>query len=262
MKLVGVKFGKGERVGYFSPSDLELRKGDLVVIDTERGPALGAVVTLSEKEQLKLFKRSVHEVIRKATNEDVEASDELRKKEREALKLCLRLIGELALPMKLVEVEYLLNGSKVTFYFTAEQRVDFRELVRRLAAQLKIRIEMRQIGVRDEAKMIGGMGYCGRNLCCTTFMQDFELVSIKMAKEQNLPLNPAKISGLCGRLMCCLAFEVDAYQELKRNLPKVGKRITTKYGEGKVIRQNLLLQTVTLELSSGGIITVKADELR
>jgi cell fate regulator YaaT (PSP1 superfamily) len=158
-------------------------------------------------------------------------------------------------------VEYLLDGSKVIFYFTAEHRVDFRQLVRRLAAQMKTRIEMRQIGVRDEAKMVGGLGFCGRELCCSSFLQDFDLVSIKMAKEQQLPLNPAKISGLCGRLMCCLSFEAEAYQELKKNLPKVGKRITTKYGEGKVLRQNLLLQTITLELANGGVITIKTSEL-
>jgi len=261
MRLVGVKFGKGVRVHRFQARDLELEKGDLVVVDTENGITLGTVITPPKEERLGFFKWSIREVVRKATAEDVEARERLREKEKEAFERCWRLIGDLELPMKLVEVEYLLNGSKVIFYFTADRRVDFRELVRRLAAQLKMRIEMRQIGVRDEAKMIGGVGPCGHELCCTTFLQDFELVSIKMAKDQNLPLNPAKISGLCGRLMCCLSFEVDTYQELKKNLPKVGKRITTKYGEGKVIRQNLLLQTITLEMNSGGVITIKADEL-
>ncbi len=261
MKLVGVELEKNGQVHKFQAGDLKLEKGDLVVVGAEQGISLGTVVTPPQEEKVGLFKRSVPEVIRKATAKDIKEREKWRKKENEAFKLCLRLIGEMKLPMKLVEVEYLLDGSKAIFYFTAEHRVDFRQLVRRLAAQLKMRIEMRQIGVRDEAKMIGGIGFCGRELCCTTFLQDFELVSIKMAKEQHLPLNPAKISGLCGRLMCCLAFEVDAYQELKKNLPKVGKRITTKHGEGKVIRQNLLLQTITLELASGGVLTIKTDEL-
>ena len=261
MKLVGVELEKNGRLHYFKAGNLQLEKGDLVVVDAGKGITLGTIVTPSKEEKGGFFKRLVREVIRKATPEDIKTREKWHKKEKEAFALCLRLIGELKMPMKLVEVEYLLDGSKVIFYFTAEHRVDFRQLVRRLAAQLKMRIEMRQIGVRDEAKMVGGMGFCGRELCCTTFLQDFELVSIKMAKEQHLPLNPAKISGLCGRLMCCLSFEVDAYQELKKNLPKVGKRITTKYGEGKVLRQNLLLQTITLELASGGVITIKTDEL-
>jgi cell fate regulator YaaT (PSP1 superfamily) len=261
MRLVGVELDKNGRVHYFQAGGLQLETGDLVVVDAEQGVALGTVVVSPTEEKPGLFKRSVPEVIRKATAKDIKAQEKWRNKEKEALALCQRFIEELKLPMKLVEAEYLLDGSKAIFYFTAEHRIDFRQLVRQLAAQLKMRIEMRQIGVRDEAKMVGGIGCCGRELCCGTFLQDFELVSIKMAKEQHLPLNPAKISGLCGRLMCCLSFEVDAYQELKKNLPKVGKRITTKYGEGKVLRQNLLLQTITLELASGGVITIKTDEL-
>ncbi len=262
MNLIGVKFGRGARVEYFQAQDLELQMGDLVVVDAEKGPTLGTVAVPSKEERLRFFKRSFRKVIRRATAEDLEEGERLREKEKEAFEICRRLIGELEIPMKLVGVEYLFNGSKVIFYFTAERRVDFRELVRRLAAKMKMRIELRQIGVRDEAKMIGGVGCCGRELCCTNFMQDFGLVAIKMAKEQGLSLNPAKISGQCGRLMCCLSFEVDTYHELKKNLPKIGKRITTKHGEGKVIRQNLLLQTITLEMESGGIITIKVDELR
>jgi cell fate regulator YaaT (PSP1 superfamily) len=261
MRLVGVELEKNGRMHHFQAGDLKLEKGDLVVVEADKGITLGTIVTPPKEEKVGLFKRSIPEVIRKATAKDIKAREKWRRKEKEAFTLCLRLIGELKLPMKLVEVEYLLDGSKVIFYFTAEHRIDFRQLVRRLASQLKMRIEMRQIGVRDEAKMVGGMGFCGRELCCSSFLQDFELVSIKMAKEQQLPLNPQKISGLCGRLMCCLSFEVDTYQELKKNLPKVGKRITTKYGEGKVIRQNLLLQTITMEMASGGVVTIKTDEL-
>ena len=164
--------------------------------------------------------------------------------------------------MKLVGVEYLFDESKAIFYFTAERRVDFRTLIRMLASQLRTRIEMRQIGVRDEAKIVGGIGPCGRELCCATFLRNFDLVSIRMAKEQSLPVNPEKISGLCGRLMCCLTFEMETYQELKEELPKVGKRVMTKYGEGKVIRCNILLQTVTVELEGGGVITVGINEVQ
>jgi len=261
MRLVGVKFFRGLRVHYFQVRDLEFDKGDLVVVNTENGNNIGMVIIPPKEERMGLLKRSFREVIREATVEDREAMERLREQEKEAFELCQGLIHDLELEIKLVDVEYLFDGSKVIFYFTSEHRVDFRELVRRLAAQLKMRIEMRQIGVRDEAKMIGGVGCCGHALCCATFLKDFELVSIKMAKDQNLPLNPAKISGQCGRLMCCLSFEVETYQELKKNLPKVGKKIVTKYGEGKVIRQNLLLQTITLELESGGIITIKPEEL-
>jgi cell fate regulator YaaT (PSP1 superfamily) len=261
MRLVGVELETNGQMHHFQAGDLKLEKGDLVVVEANKGTTVGTIITPPKEEKVGLFKRSIPEVIRKATTKDIKAREKWRKKEKDAFTLCLRLIGELKLPMKLVEVEYLLDGSKVIFYFTAEHRIDFRQLVRRLASKLKMRIEMRQIGVRDEAKMVGGVGFCGRELCCSAFLQDFELVSIKMAKEQHLPLNPQKISGLCGRLMCCLSFEVDTYQELKKNLPKVGKRITTKYGEGKVLRQNLLMQTITLELASGGVITIKTNEL-
>ena len=163
--------------------------------------------------------------------------------------------------MKLVKTEVLLDHSKIIFYFTAEKRVDFRELVKDLASEFKTRIEMRQIGVRDEAKMICGIGICGRELCCSKFVNRFDLVSVKMAKEQNLALNPTKISGVCGRLMCCLSFEFPVYLELKKGLPKIGKRIHTKAGKGKVIRQNVLNQTITVELEEGGEMTIHASEL-
>lgn len=163
--------------------------------------------------------------------------------------------------MKLVKTEILLDRSKALFYFTSEKRVDFRELVRDLAAEFRMRIEMRQIGVRDEAKMISGIGSCGKELCCRKFLNRFELVSVKMAKEQNLALNPAKISGICGRLMCCLAYEFPTYMELKKDLPKVGKHISTRAGKGKIIRQNVLSRTVTVELEEGGEITIDASEI-
>jgi cell fate regulator YaaT (PSP1 superfamily) len=200
-------------------------------------------------------------VIRKATPEDLDQLHRNEQLEKDAFAFCLRKIKEKGLNMKLVKTEVLLDRSKALFYFTSEKRVDFRELVRDLAAEFRMRIEMRQIGVRDEAKMVCGLGSCGRELCCAKFMNRFELVSVKMAKEQNLALNPTKISGICGRLMCCLAYEYPTYLELKRDLPKVGKHITTRSGKGKVIRQNVLSQTVTVELEEGGEITLHASEI-
>jgi cell fate regulator YaaT (PSP1 superfamily) len=200
-------------------------------------------------------------VIRKATPEDLDQLHRNEQLEKDAFAFCLRKIKEKGLNMKLVKTEVLLDRSKALFYFTSEKRVDFRELVRDLAAEFRMRIEMRQIGVRDEAKMVCGLGSCGRELCCAKFMNRFELVSVKMAKEQNLALNPTKISGICGRLMCCLAYEYPTYLELKRDLPKVGKHITTRSGKGKVIRQNVLSRTVTVELEEGGEITIHASEI-
>jgi cell fate regulator YaaT (PSP1 superfamily) len=200
-------------------------------------------------------------VIRKTTPEDLEQFQGNQQLEKEAFLFCLRKIKEKGLNMKLVKTELLLDRSKALFYFTSEKRVDFRELVRDLAAEFRIRIEMRQIGVRDEAKMVCGIGSCGRELCCAKFMNRFDLVSVKMAKEQNLALNPTKISGVCGRLMCCLAYEFPTYMELKKDLPRVGKHILTRSGKGKIIRQNVLSQTVTVELEEGGEITIHASEI-
>jgi len=190
-------------------------------------------------------------VIRKATAEDLEQFKGNQQLEKETFQFCLQKIREKGLNMKLVKTEILLDRSKALFYFTSDKRIDFRELVRELATEFRMRIEMRQIGVRDEAKMVCGLGSCGRELCCAKFMNQFELVSVKMAKEQNLALNPTKISGVCGRLMCCLAYEFPTYVELKKDLPKVGKHIVTRSGKGKVIRQNVLSQTVTIELEEG-----------
>jgi cell fate regulator YaaT (PSP1 superfamily) len=200
-------------------------------------------------------------VIRKSTPEDLEQLQKNRQTEKEAFQFCLRKIKEKGLNMKLVKTEILLDRSKALFYFTSEKRVDFRELVRDLAAEFRMRIEMRQIGVRDEAKMICGIGGCGRELCCAKYMNRFELVSVKMAKEQNLALNPTKISGVCGRLMCCLAYEFPTYVELKKDLPKVGKHIITPAGKGKVIRQNVLSHTVTVELEEGREITIDVSKI-
>ncbi len=190
-------------------------------------------------------------VYRLATPEDIEQAKLLEKKEEEAFKFCQECIQKRHLPMHLVRVESLFDASKMVFYFTAAKRVDFRELVRDLVQQFRTRIELRQIGVRHQAKMIGGLGNCGRPFCCSSFLQDFAPVSVRMAKEQNLSLNPSKISGCCGRLMCCLTYEFQTYMDLKASLPKVGKMISLPEGEGKIIRQNIINQTIVVEMRDG-----------
>ena len=258
MVLVKMANGKTEE---FDASDLLLDTGDHVIVETEKGLVLGHVVTPPREKEKRFFLKSPKKAVRKATPEDLEQFERNRKFEQEAFQFCLRKIKERGLNMKLVKAEVLLDRSKVLFYFTSEKRVDFRELVKDLASEFRMRIEMRQIGVRDEAKMICGMGSCGRELCCAKFMHHFELVSVRMAKEQNLALNPSKISGICGRLMCCLAYEFPTYLDMKKNLPKVGKQIVTRAGKGKIIRQNVLSRTVTVQLEEGGEITVDASEI-
>jgi cell fate regulator YaaT (PSP1 superfamily) len=258
MVFVKMWNGKAEE---FDAGDLPLETGENVVIDTEKGQVLGKVLCQPLEREKRFFLKSPRKVMRKATPEDLEQFQRNQQMEKEAFSFCLQKIKEKGVNMKLVRTEVLLDRSKALFYFTSEKRVDFRELVRDLAAEFRMRIEMRQIGVRDEAKMVCGIGSCGRELCCAQFMNRFELVSVKMAKEQNLALNPTKISGICGRLMCCLAYEYPTYLELKRDLPKVGKHIVTRSGKGKVIRQNVLSQTVTIELEEGGEITIHASEI-
>lgn len=261
VRLVFVKLPYG-RYEQFDTNDIPLEVGDNVVVDTERGTILGTVISKPIEKERRFVIKSPGKVIRKATAEDIEKHEENKKIEKRAFDFCLKRIKERELNMKLVKTELLLDRSKLLFYFTAEKRVDFRELVRDLASEFRMRIEMRQIGVRDEAKMISGLGSCGRELCCAKFMNRFDLVSVKMAKEQNLALNPTKISGICGRLMCCLSYEFPVYLELKKDLPKVGKRIITKAGRGKVIRQNVLNQTITVELEGGGEITLHVSEIQ
>jgi cell fate regulator YaaT (PSP1 superfamily) len=260
IRLVFVKLANG-KAEEFDAGDLALEVGENVIVDTEKGQVLGRVLSAPQEKEKRFLLKSPRKVIRKAAPEDLEQLRRNEQLEKDAFGFCLRKIKERGLNMKLVKTEVLLDRSKALFYFTSEKRVDFRELVRDLASEFRMRIEMRQIGVRDEAKMVCGLGSCGRELCCAKFMNRFELVSVKMAKEQNLALNPTKISGICGRLMCCLAYEYPIYLELKRDLPKVGKHITTRSGKGKVIRQNVLSQTVTVELEEGGEITIHASEI-
>jgi len=250
--------GKSEEC---SAEGFSLEAGDSVIVESDRGLVLGKVLTPPHEKEKRFILKTPPKVVRKASPEDFEQYQKNLQLEKEAFQFCLQKIKEKNLNMKLVKTDVLLDRSKILFYFTAEKRVDFRELVRDLAAQFRMRIEMRQIGVRDEAKMVCGMGGCGRELCCATFLNRFDLVSVKMAKEQNLALNPSKISGVCGRLMCCLSYEFSTYLELKKHLPKVGKHVVTRSGKGKVIRQNVLNQTVTVELEGGGEVTIHASDL-
>jgi cell fate regulator YaaT (PSP1 superfamily) len=260
IRLVFVKLPNA-KTEEFDATQLSLEAGEDVIVETEKGLVLGKVLSPPHEKEKRFFLKSPRRVIRKAAPEDLEQFKGNQKLEKEAFQFCLQKIREKGLNMKLVKAEIVLDRSKALFYFTSEKRIDFRELVKDLATEFRMRIEMRQIGVRDEAKMVCGLGGCGRELCCAKFMNRFELVSVKMAKEQNLALNPTKISGVCGRLMCCLAYEFSTYVDLKKDLPKAGKYIMTRSGKGKVIRQNVLKQTVTVELEEGGEVTVHASEL-
>lgn len=238
-----------------------MEKNDQVIVNTENGMSLGTVITEVKPVPIYSLPVGLKSVIRKATDEDVKIRMENETLEQEARRFCLEKIKERELPMKLIDVECLFDKSQIIFYFTAEGRVDFRELVKDLVQQFKIRIELRQIGARHEARMIKGLGICGREVCCANLIPNLDRVSVKMAKEQNVSLNPEKISGLCGRLMCCLAFEFDVYQDIKRNLPKCGKIIKTPEGSGKIIRQNIFKGEVVVELESGKEVTVNKEDL-
>jgi cell fate regulator YaaT (PSP1 superfamily) len=236
----------------------DLAVGDRVVCGLDKGESLGQVVT----EPKEGAKEGLKKILRKATAEEIASCTALKEKEEHAFRVCKRKIDDMKLPMKLLRAEYLLGGSKLLFYFFSEDRVDFRELVKELAKEFKVRIEMRQVGVRDEAKIIGGLGNCGNVVCCKRFLNSFSIVSIKMMKEQNLLLNPSKISGVCGRLMCCLAYEYDMYLGLKKDFPKVGKKVTTPQGECKVLKYNVLNRTVTVETPEGKEITIPVTDIR
>ena len=246
--VVGVKFKEVGKMYYFAPGENEVRLGDNVIVETARGLEFGTIckarTSIDESELVAPLKG----IIRKATEADVKKHEENLAKKDDALRICQEKIDAHGLEMKLIDVEYTFDNSKVVFYFTADGRVDFRELVKDLASVFRMRIELRQIGVRDEAKMIGGVGSCGRGLCCNTWLRDFEPVSIKMAKVQNLSLNPTKISGICGRLMCCLKYENDIYSELKKGMPNVGERVRTPDGTAVVTDVNILENLVKTRL--------------
>jgi cell fate regulator YaaT (PSP1 superfamily) len=257
--VVGVTLGKACKVSYFDPDRLSLRSGDEVIVPTSKGVEFGIVVTPAREIPDCSVSGEIKKVVRRATDRDRQQRDRNENRQERAFRKCQELIVKHELPMKLIDIEYVFDGSSITFYFTSEGRVDFRSLVRDLASALKTRIELRQIGVRDEAKMIGGLGPCGRTLCCAAFLDDFHPISIRMAKEQHLPLNPAKISGVCGRLMCCLRYEQEAYRRFLKWVPEVGETVTTEQGEAKVIAHDVLEEEVVLEMEDGEKMTVTAD---
>jgi cell fate regulator YaaT (PSP1 superfamily) len=261
LKIVGVRFQQTGPVYDFDCGHFVLKGGDKVIVKTEQGLGLGTVVRGPFKVDPSEGGREFKKIFRLAHAEDLAQDDKIREREKEAFSFCLEHIRERNLQMKLVRVECFFDGSKIIFYFTADGRVDFRELVKDLVHRFHTRIEMRQIGVRNEAKMIGGLGPCGRELCCASFLPDFAAVSVKMAKEQNLPLNPTKISGICGRLMCCLTYEYETYQQLKRDFPRVGKTILSPLGLVKVLRQNVMEGTILVETAEKEEKVIKVSEL-
>jgi cell fate regulator YaaT (PSP1 superfamily) len=246
--VVGVRFKKAGKIYYFDPGDLSIQKDDFVIVETVRGVEYGRAVVPRKQVEEHDVVLPLKKVVRIADHKDRMIVDENKQAAQEAYDVCNEKVNGHQLDMKLVDVEYTFDRNKIIFYFTADGRVDFRELVKDLAAIFRTRIELRQIGVRDEAKMLGGIGPCGRMLCCSTFLGDFDPVSIKMAKDQNLSLNPTKISGLCGRLMCCLKYENDEYEAAKEQLPDLGEMIQTPQGRGKVVGLNLLERVLQVEL--------------
>ncbi len=266
-KVIGVRFRQAGKVYFFSPGKLHVKQGDKVIVETARGVEFGSVVMGPKDVKDEEITQPLKSVIRVATEEDKRNEEKNREKEKEAFDICLEKIRKHELDMKLINAEYTFDGNKVLFYFTAEGRIDFRELVKDLAAVFRTRIELRQIGVRDETKIRGGIGICGRPLCCHTYLSDFAPVSIKMAKEQNLSLNPTKISGVCGRLMCCLTNEEETYEELNSHLPAIGDTVTTIEGlKGEVQSVSVLRQlvkvVVNLDDDEKEIREYKATELR
>ena len=250
-EVVQVKLREAGKISYYNVNTTEVNPGDYVIVEIERGIDYGQIVSEVEMVLDTDIEQPLRKIIRLANKEDRQQIRENKKRIKNILVTCEKKIREHKLDMKLVEAEYSFDRTKIVFYFTAEGRIDFRDLVRDLAHVFRARIELRQIGVRDEARMLGGFGCCGRELCCAKFLKDFEPVTIRMAKEQNLPLNPPKISGLCGRLMCCLSYEYHTYRELLKGLPKEGAEINTPQGKGKVVSVNVLTRSFVVDLGEG-----------
>ncbi len=266
-KVIGVRFRTAGKIYFFAPGKFQIKQGDNVIVETARGVEFGRVVSGPKEVKDEDVVQPLKSVIRMASDQDRKTVEKNKQKEKEAFKICLEKIRKHKLEMKLIDVEYTFDGNKILFYFTADGRIDFRELVKDLAAVFRTRIELRQIGVRDETKIRGGIGICGRPLCCSTYLTEFSAVSIKMAKEQNLSLNPTKISGVCGRLMCCLTNEEETYEELNGQLPSVGDSVTTKDGlTGTVhslsVLRKLVKVVVNLENDEKEIREYPADELK
>ena len=256
-RIIGVQFQKNGKLYYFDANGIEVKNGDYVIVDTARGYDLGEVIMGTRDMNEGEWNSPLKKAIRLATDQDIQHGRENRIKEKEAFSICQKKIAEHKLEMKLVSVEYAFDNSKILFFFTANGRVDFRSLVKDLASIFKMRIELRQIGVRDEAKMLGGLGPCGRPICCGTFLEQFQPVSIKMAKEQNLSLNPTKISGVCGRLMCCLKYEQEHYEMTRKKMPKIGREVITPDGRGSVTDLNIVKETVFVRMTNGDTSEIK-----
>ena len=253
LEIIGVRFRSAGRIYYFDPCGLNIKKGEYVIVETARGVECGEVAVSNKQIREEDFSQPLKPVIRIANEKDLEQMRSNNERESGALKICAEKVREHGLEMKLIGAEYTFDKNKIIFYFTADGRVDFRDLVKDLASVLKTRIELRQIGVRDEAKTLGGIGICGRPFCCSTFLDEFQPVSIKMAKEQGLSLNPSKISGTCGRLMCCLKYEQDAYEDLIRTTPKVGHTVMTPGGEGVVVEVGLISGNLKIKHSGAAL---------
>ena len=264
-EVIGVRFKDAGKVYYFDPCGLQVENGAKVVVETAHGIECGDVAMENREVSDSTIVQPLKKVLRLATKNDLKRLRDNIEKEKNAFAVCNKKIAAHKLEMKLVDVEYTFDGSKILFYFTADGRIDFRELVKDLAGVFRTRIELRQIGVRDEAKMLGGLGICGRPFCCSSFLDEFQPVSIKMAKEQGLSLNPTKISGTCGRLMCCLKYEQEAYQDLLRRTPKVNAMVMTPKGKGTVVEQNLLTGILTVQLAKApeaALQTFRLDEVK
>lgn len=262
MEVIGAKFPKDFKIYHFNVENLELKSGDWCVVEIDRGVDLAKVVEGSKIIEKPKTGTLLPKVLRVATSEDWREVEKNKSKEKDAFQFCLKKIKEREIIMKLVTVHYTLDRGKIIFYFTAEERVDFRELVKDLVHHFKTRIELRQIGVRDEAKLYGGCGWCGRELCCATFLKEFDSVQIKMAKEQNLILTPGKISGVCGRLMCCLAYEYDIYAQFRKKAPKYGTKVITRKGVGVVQELNVLKEQVIVKFEDNCCLPFNLTEIR
>lgn len=257
-KTIVVRLRDFGQVYFYNASDLNVKEGNYVIVEHDRGLDYGQIICPKDAAAVdKDSKEPLKKIVRIATDNDMQQLAENKAKAKEAFSTCITKISEHKLDMKLVRAEYSFDRSKIVFYFTASGRIDFRNLVKDLAKIFKARIELRQIGVRDEAKIFGGFGSCGRELCCAKFLKDFEPVTIKMAKEEGLPLNPPKISGLCGRLMCCLSFEYETYKILSKGLPREGERVSVEQGKGKVVSVNVFKRSIMVELESGAVVEVK-----
>lgn len=247
--ILGVRFREVGKIHYFAWQSNNILKGDTIIAETKTGVEAGTVMTVLNAQNFSGNILPSEKIIRKATDDDMKSLENKKSEEAEAGKVCKKKIAEHKLKMKLIDVEYMFNRGKIIFYFVSESRVDFRGLVKELAHIFKTRIELRQVGIRDEAKMLGGLGMCGKPFCCATFLNDFQPVSIKMAKDQGMSLNPTKLSGTCGRLMCCLKYEEEAYRDIMRRMPAVGSSVITPEGKGRVVSQKIIAETINVNLS-------------